>query len=251
MNWKHAILPVVVLVIYVFTSYTMVQFERTAAYSLTEISNLQLELAKYPKGGEPERQLLMQGFEERIGRIQKVPFGDFALGVVRTADTLTFGKEFCHLSGQPCAVYTAELVQAGRYHADVQKQMNQYKVVSFENAVQYSTTNHVLRSITLMIEALALSLLIGYAWSKRKIIRKFYSFTKFKIITTIILFAVIVGPILINDDWYYSAPLIWYILAPPLMLELIWEGFAIIGLALSLLWFYTIATLIERWKKSK
>jgi len=90
---------------------------------------------------------------------------------------------------------------------------------------------------------------IGKQTKKTRGIKKksFWTFTKFKVWTAIILFLVIVGPISINDDWFFAAPWIWYILSPPFLLELV--DLEVLELPLVFLWFYFIACIIEKYKK--
>jgi len=79
-----------------------------------------------------------------------------------------------------------------------------------------------------------------------------FKLTKFKIITAIILFVAIIGPIMIYDDVYFAAPWIWHILAPPLMLEYFFGDAALlIALVLLVVWFYTLASFIEWYRKWK
>lgn len=85
-------------------------------------------------------------------------------------------------------------------------------------------------------------------WDK---IKEFYAFTKFKIIVALVFFAVVMVPPMINDDIYFAAPWIWHILAPPTLLENFFRGssewiLVILWWPLMLLWFYTIASIIQK-----
>lgn len=84
------------------------------------------------------------------------------------------------------------------------------------------------------------------SWKK---IKKFYAFSKFKLITTIVLFIVIMLPPMIYDDIYFAAPWIWHILAPPMMLED--TALYLLMLPLLILWFYTLASIINKVRTSK
>ncbi len=75
--------------------------------------------------------------------------------------------------------------------------------------------------------------------------------TKRKIILTIALFAIIVGPILINDDWYFDYPLVWNILVPTLLIEEIGPDLWWLTLPLTIIWFYLISCLIAHLAKWK
>lgn len=89
-------------------------------------------------------------------------------------------------------------------------------------------------------------------WQK---IKEFYAFSKFKIITAIILFVAVMLPPMIYDDIYFAAPWIWYILAPPTLLENAFRGTSqwigvILWWTLMPVWFYTLAALIEKVRPS-
>jgi hypothetical protein len=97
-----------------------------------------------------------------------------------------------------------------------------YVVLLSTYGATYRFSDHLQSIITLIVEVLAVQLLIIILWRKRQQIKEFYTFSKFKLITTIALFIVIIVPPMIYDDVFFAAPWIWYILVPPMMLESTW-----------------------------
>ncbi len=248
MNWKYAILPVIVLLLYLMSVWAM--STQVEPY-FTEWFNIITPIIEQMKGKTAEEIQIIQKNERLEEKLQeseeRKPTFVFAFAFP-IIEKITFGQPNCMNSyGIPCKVYTEEYLVAAQ------------KIPSPDNPFQYATKytlfDHIQKIITLIIEVLAIQLLIAYAWRKRQQIKKFYAFSKFKIITAIILLVAVILPPMINDDIYFAAPWIWYILAPPMMLELVFTGPSewiglVLGLPLLILWCYTLATIIDKVRKS-
>jgi len=159
MNWKYAILPIIVLLLYLMSVWAMsTQIEPY----FTERFNIITPIIEQTKGMTAEESqvfLKNQKFEEKLQEADKTrPTFVFAFAFIIT-EKITFGQPNCMNSyGIPCKVYTEEYLAAAQ------------KIPSPDNPFQYATTytlfDHVQKIITLIIEALLLSLLAGYIWKK-------------------------------------------------------------------------------------
>ena len=259
MNKKHYILPVIVLILYLLTIWGMVYAESSLSKFYQRHGLLLDEIMQY-KDDKAAREQAVERFTQELKFTQtEKTIGELSSGSQDVIDALTFGKEHCSLVwGQtPCKIYTTHLLEVAKEWVIKEEA---WSGKPSQNAIAFGTTytplDHIIKAITLLIEALLFSWLIGLAYNKRREIRKFYQFTKFRAITAVILFVLVIGPALINDDWYFAAPWIWYILAPPVLLEDLFGGPSdwigvIIFWPLITLWFYTIATIIDKVRKSK
>lgn len=255
MNKKHFILPIIVLALYLLTIWGMVYSETRLLSRFYERHALLLQEIMATKDDKEARIQAVDRFTQdmKISTAQK-SLGESSGASQQVVDTLTFGKKHCSMAYQePCKVYTAQVLEKAKTWSAVNEAWSGKPP---QNAIVFGTTysplDYITKGITLLIEALLFSWLIGLAYNKRREIRKFYRFNKFRAVTAAVLFVLIIGPILINDDMYFAAPWIWYILAPPLILEDI-MGDAGLWLfwPLIILWFYTIATIIDKVRKSR
>jgi len=252
MKKKHFILPIIAIVFYllVVTGFTIAEnrlmevqekvapFLKQAAEAPTKEARSQY-LAVLDQESQKYHASLPPSFVRRF----------FVLGQ-QTIDAFTFAKPHCIIRIiPPCKTYTARFAdnKMQSIKASIEK-----GAPYAGSAAKYTLFDHVLAIIILVIEAFVLSLLIGYAYEKRDTLKKVYSMNRFKVIMTIILFVVIIAPIMIYDDIYFAAPWIWFILAPPTIIDHLYGDAAYwITLIFMILWFYTIASIIDRVRKSR
>ncbi len=259
MNKRHFILPTIILALYVISIFAMRTAETQSIDFYHKHTALMEKLATLETKEAKDEAVQRFGQEFTTSQTEK-NVAAYAMGAQYVIDKLTFGKKHCafNFEQMPCKIYRPELQLA------IQERKDRLLAIgkeSYENSplsygTPYTPLDYVIKTITLLIEAFAVSWFIAQVYTKRKELRKFYQFTKFRAITAVILFVLIIGPALINDDWYFATPWIWYILAPPMLLEDLFGGPSdwigvIIFWPLITLWFYTIATIIDKVRKSR
>jgi len=172
MNKKHSILPLIVIVLYLLTISGGVRYEN----KLTTFSNVFTPLLEQMMQAQTEEEKLAIGGQMDasvklldITANEKILIMPFYMQVA--VEKLTLGRLHCTFAWQePCKTFTTAIIEAAQERKQVLARYGQdtSSVDMLSAATKYNVLDHSLKIITLVIEALALSMLIGLAWTKWK-----------------------------------------------------------------------------------